>query len=186
MGAFLFNRGIRIAALCLAGVLALAGCVRVASVPPTYPDQAWALSGAIMALSADVDPSEARRAAEIAVSYPLELRQIYGVTDSPLIHNTKVNLGQRPRGLCWHWADDLEQRLAEEGFETLKLHRAIANATSLLIDHSTVVLSAEGATMEQGIVLDGWRQGGVLFWSPVNDDPRYKWERRADVFARRR
>lgn len=181
-----FARGIRIAVICLVGALAMAGCVRVANVPSTQDDRTLALRGAIMALSADVDRAEAQRAAEIAINYPLELRQIYGVTDPPLIHNTKVNLGQRSRGLCWHWADDLEKRLAEAGFETLDLHRAIANASSLLIDHSTVVLSAQGAAMEQGIVLDGWRRGGVLFWSQVKEDPRYKWERREDVFARRR
>ena len=143
-------------------------------------------TAAILRLSEEVDPEEAARAARIAISYPLELRDRYGVTDPPLIHNTKVNMGLRPRGLCWHWADDLEARLAEEGFATLEMHRAIANATSLLIDHSTVVLSARGEAMEEGIVLDGWRRGGDLFWSPVREDPRYKWERRADVFARRR
>ncbi|MEC7299699.1 MAG: hypothetical protein VXW43_13565, partial [Pseudomonadota bacterium] len=97
-----------------------------------------------------------------------------------------VNLGFRDRGLCWHWADDLQARLAQEGFRTLDLHRAIANATSLRIDHSTVVISARGAAMEQGLVLDPWRQGGVLFWAPVLRDPQYTWERRARVMARRR
>ncbi|WP_375174854.1 hypothetical protein [Pseudooceanicola sp.] len=145
-----------------------------------------ALEQAILELSPEVDPEEAARAARIAVTYPLELRARYGVTDPPLIHNTKVNMGLRSRGLCWHWADDLEARLAAEGFESLTLHRAIANATSLLIDHSTVVISARGATMEEGIVLDGWRNGGRLYWARVPDDRRYEWERRADVFARRR
>lgn len=133
-----------------------------------------------------MDPIEADRAAEIAITYPMELRKRYGVTDPPLVHNTKVNMGYRPRGLCWHWADDLEARLAQEDFATLDLHRAIANATSLLIDHSTVILSAKGADMYDGLVLDGWRGGGDLFWSPVPDDPRYVWEPRAEVFARRR
>ncbi len=142
----------------------------------------------ILALSGaeGIAPEDAARAARIAVTYPLELRARYGVTDPPLVHNTKVNLGFRDRGLCWHWADDLQARLAQEGFQTLDLHRAIANATSLRIDHSTVVISARGAAMEQGLVLDPWRQGGVLFWAPVLRDPQYTWERRARVMARRR
>mgnify|MGYP000338751769 CR=1 FL=1 len=179
----------------LAMTWGLAGCLAPggpsgAGAPRTAPagvqSEVEMLTAAILRLSEEVDPEEAARAARIAISYPLELRDRYGVTDPPLIHNTKVNMGLRPRGLCWHWADDLEARLAEEGFATLEMHRAIANATSLLIDHSTVVLSARGEAMEEGIVLDGWRRGGDLFWSPVREDPRYKWERRADVFARRR
>lgn len=165
----------------------LAGCMSDGrSGAVSTASEVVALEQAILSLSPEVDPEEAARAARIAMTYPLELRERYGVTDPPLIHNTKVNMGLRPRGLCWHWADDLEARLALEGFETLDLHRAIANATSILIDHSTVVISARGDVMEEGIVLDGWRDGGDLFWSRVADDPRYKWERRADVFARRR
>ncbi len=148
-------------------------------------DKIAALTQAIAALG-PVDAAEAATAAQIAVLYSLELKRQYGVTDPPLVHNTKVNMGLRPRGLCWHWADDLQARLAQEQFQTLDLHRAIANATSVLIDHSTVVISAKGATMEQGIVLDPWRHSGDLFWARVPDDPRYTWERRARVMARRR
>ncbi|EAQ05101.1 lipoprotein, putative [Pseudooceanicola batsensis HTCC2597] len=145
-----------------------------------------ALSSAIAALGPGVDPEEAARAADIAITYPLALRAAYGVTDPPLIHNTKVNMGLRPRGLCWHWAEDMETRLATEGFRTLDLHRAIANAGRIRIDHSTVVISARGGPMESGIVLDPWRNGGELFWSRVPEDRRYAWERRAAVMARRR
>ena len=168
------------------GLLVLAGCVSPSVQQVGAPDRVQDLAVALQRLDGGVDPQEAQRAAEIAITYPQALRQRYQVSDPPLIHNTKVNMGLRPRGLCWHWADDLEARLAQEGFETLDLHRAIANATTLRIDHSTVVISAAGAAMEDGVVLDGWRAGGDLFWSPVQADPRYSWERRADVFARRR
>ncbi|WP_432689221.1 hypothetical protein [Pseudooceanicola sp. C21-150M6] len=168
------------------GMLALAAC---APAPQdgvaSSQSRVTALAQAIAELGPDVDPDEAARAAEIAITYPLQLRQDYGVTDPPLVHNTKVNMGLRPRGLCWHWAEDMENRLAAEGFRTLDLHRAIANATTFLIDHSTVVISARGDTMEQGIVLDPWRNSGTLFWSRVPEDPRYVWERREAVFARK-
>jgi len=169
--------------LILAG-FGLSGCAvpQVAAGPEA---KIGALTRAIQSLG-PVNPDEASRAARISVTYPLQLKQQYGVTDPPLVHNTKVNMGLRPRGLCWHWAEDMENRLAQEHFQTLDLHRAIANATSLLIDHSTVVISARGDTMEQGIVLDPWRNSGDLFWSRVPEDPRYTWERRAVVMARRR
>ena len=82
--------------------------------------------------------------------------------------------------------EDMERRLASENFRTLTLHRAIGNAgRALRIDHSTVVVSANGDVMEQGLVLDPWRNGGYLFWAPVVEDTRYGWERRGVVHARR-
>ncbi|MEL7097391.1 MAG: hypothetical protein AAGM84_01055 [Pseudomonadota bacterium] len=144
------------------------------------------LTRAFMAMGPQVDPDEAARAARIAFDYPLQLRAQYQVTDPPLIHNAKVNAGTRPRGLCWHWADDMQARFAAEGFQTLDLHRAIANSDNMLIDHSTVIVSAKGDGWSEGIVTDPWRYGGRLFWSPTLDDRRYNWIPRQQVFAERR
>ena len=145
------------------------------------------LAMSIMALGPDVDPDEARRAAEIAYTHTRELAIAYEITDPPLIHNSKVNMGLRPRGLCWHWAEDMETRLDAEGFETLDMHRAIANADNpILIDHSTAIVSARGDTFKDGIILDPWRFGGKLFWSRLVDDARYEWHSREVVLAEKR
>lgn len=145
------------------------------------------LSAAIQQLSPDVDPDEARRAAQIAYDHTRELAIAYEITDPPLIHNMKVNMGLRERGLCWHWAEDMETRLDAEGFETLEMHRAIANHESdLLLDHSTAIILAKGAEWDEGIVLDPWRKGGTLTWAPVLEDTRYAWVNRDDVMDWRR
>ncbi|MEL7117061.1 MAG: hypothetical protein AAGP08_16005, partial [Pseudomonadota bacterium] len=116
-------------------------------------------------------------------SYTAVLRDEYQITDPPLVHNFKVNRGIKPRGLCWHWAEDMEKRLKAEGFQTLELHRAIANHDNIRIDHSTAIVSAKGATMFEGVVIDPWRKGGVLSWMRVRDDDRYDWRPRAEVLA---
>lgn len=172
-----------IASLCLSA-LVLAGC----GAPPTHaPDEASRLASGLMALSPSIDPEEARRVAFIAINYPKQQRREYGVTDSPLVHNMKVNTGKRPRGLCWHWAQDLQTRIDREGFQTLVTHRAIANShTRILIDHSTVIVSAVGDNMDEGMVLDGWRYGGTLYWAPTLEDVKYTWVPRQEVFARKR
>ena len=141
-----------------------------------------ALAGALRALDPQVDPSEAARAARISYEYSHHLAIAYEITDPPLKHNAKVNRGEKPRGLCRHWAEDMEARLNQEAFKTLEVHRAIANAQKrFLIEHSSAVISARGDTMEQGIVVDPWRLGGVLFWSPVLSDRKYPWRPREDV-----
>ncbi|WP_272002241.1 hypothetical protein [Roseovarius sp. ZX-A-9] len=154
--------------------------------PPGTPAEVAALAASIRALGPEVDPEEASRAAQVAYDYTHTLALRYQITDPPLIHNTKVNMGTKPRGLCWHWAHDLEKRLKEERFQTLDLHRAIANSRNWRIEHSTAIVSAKGDQFNDGIVLDPWRKGGVLTWMPVREDPRYGWEERRLVLERKR
>lgn len=165
--------------------LALLAC---AAEPPSAPhqDKISELSRAIHALGPDVSQQEAARAARVAYSETDRLALLYEIEDHPLVHNTKVNLGIKPRGLCYHWADDLEKRLRQDGFETLALHRAVANFDKLALEHSTVILSARGDGMYEGIVLDPWRKGGTLTWMPTPEDPRYDWIPLEEVFRIRR
>ncbi len=175
--------------LAMTMVVVVAGCK---SIPPEGPPAASkaqidALATAIVQMDAGVDPSEAVLAARLAYDYPLQLAKEYELEDPPLIHNMKVNRGVKPRGLCYQWADDMQARLAVEEFETLSLHRAIANADNpILIDHSTVIIASKNEGLFDGIILDPWRNSGVLFWSPVLEDKRYNWVPRQVVFATKR
>ena len=172
----------------VAVMLLLAGCAAKKPTPPVSDRmEVVAIADGILSLGPGIDPEEAEEAARIALFYPRVLAERWNVTDPPLVHNTKVNLGLRPRGLCYQWADDLEARLRAEGFETIVIHRAIANHdVSFRIEHSTVVVSGPGQTMEQGIVLDPWRYGGQLFWSETLEDADYRWVERSEVFAWKR
>ena len=164
------------------GLLAACGVAPEKRAPASETEIA-ALASEILAMGPGIDPEEALRAARISYRHTRELAIQYQITDPPLIHNTKVNMGLRPRGLCWHWAEDMETRLAQENFRTLDLHRAIANADNeWLIDHSTVIIGATGDAWDEGIVLDPWRLGGTLFWEQVREDTRYRWVNREDVF----
>lgn len=151
--------------------------------PPGTPQDVAQLAQEIRMLGPDVDPEEARRAAQVTYAYTHQLAQEYQITDPPLIHNTKVNMGVKPRGLCWHWARDVELRLRKENFQTLNLHRAVANHNNMRLEHSTAIISSKGDTLHDGIILDPWRKGGVLFWSPVREDSRYEWYSRDQVLA---
>ena len=127
------------------------------------------LEATILAMRDDVDPAEAARAAQIAFEHTRTLAIRYEIVDPPLIHNTKVNMG-----------------LNAENFETLEMKRAIAEGRGVRIDHSTAIISAAGEDHTKGVVLDPWRNGGVLFFAPVAEDTRYFWEAREVVLGRRR
>ena len=170
----------------LCGLLTACGVAPEKRAPATAA-QIAALAAEIRALSPDVDPEEARRAARISYEHTRVLAIEYQIVDPPLIHNTKVNMGLKPRGLCWHWAEDMEKRLNEEAFETLILYRAIANADNAYrIDHSTAIIAAKGTGMFDGIVLDPWRKGGYLFWDQVVEDTKYEWVPRELVLDAKR
>lgn len=166
-------------------ITVLAGCAATGPRTATQEDVAG-LTQALLALSPDVDATEAAQAAQWAFRQTQELAQAYEITDAPLVHNAKVNAGLKPRGLCYHWAEDMEAAFKAQSFETLDVTRAIANSENrLLIDHSTSVIIAKGAQMSEGIIIDPWRWGGRLFWSPVRADTRYDWIPRLDVLRKR-
>lgn len=147
--------------------------------PPATETQIQELAEAILAMGADIDPVEAARAARVSFEHTHELAVQYQITDRALVHNVKVNLGIKPRGLCKHWAQDMEKRLIAESFETLTIHRAIGAMVG--VDHSTVIISRKGEDMYDGIVVDPWRDGGRLTWVHTVEDTEWGWRPRYEV-----
>ena len=132
-----------------------------------------------------VNVSEARAAATLTYDETHRLALAYQIVDAPLLHNAKVNAGLKPRGLCWHWAEDLQNRLNAANFNSMRIHRAIANADNpIRIDHSTAIIAPAGAAWDAGVVVDPWRYGGELFWAPVTEDKAYDWGEREAVLRK--
>jgi hypothetical protein len=142
------------------------------------------LEQAILALGDEVDPEEASRTARIAIEYSREQALEYEVTGSPIMHNVLVNLGIKSRGLCKDWTRDLLVRLRDEDLQSLEFNWAIANYDrAFQIEHSTVIVSARGDGIEKGIVLDGWRNSGDLFWASTLEDTDYPWRPAKEIYA---
>lgn len=152
--------------------------------PDTQQARYQQLSRAILSLGDDIDPEEARRAARVAIDYSGQLAREYDIDNSPLLHNMQVNLGFKDRGLCVHWTRDLMIRLQQERFRSLELHWGVANYESVFrVEHNTLIISARGDPLQQGMVLDPWRHSGDLYWAPAGDDPGYVWRPHAEIQA---
>ena len=169
----------------------LAGCAGSGPQPPqslqVAEQRVGALRRAILSLGDAIHPGEAQRAARAALEYSRQLAHEYQVTDSAIVHNIKVNLGLKQRGLCVDWTSDMMARLRQEEFTSLDLHWAIANYESALrLEHSTVVISARGDSLDQGLVLDPWRFSGDLYWAPATQDPGYYWKPQSEIHALKR
>ncbi|PYK16030.1 MAG: hypothetical protein DME55_12855 [Verrucomicrobia bacterium] len=81
----------------------------------------------------------------------------------------------RKRGWCGHWAQDIGTQLKELKLRTLVIHWGVAyDHTSS--ENNCLVVTARNQPFTDGIILDGWRRAGRLFWCPVIKDDEYEVE----------
>lgn len=131
----------------------------------------------LVSLSNNIVESEAEQLAESSINYSLFLADEYRLVRPPYLHNILVRIGIKDRGLCYHWSEDLLEKLTSLELKSFILHRGVAYRGSNLREHNCVVVTAMGQDFSEGIVLDPWRDSGDLYWTRVNID-RYSWEKR--------
>jgi len=67
---------------------------------------------------------------------------------------------------------DIGERLKALKLKTLVLHWGAAYAGTL-DENNGLVVTARNQPFENGIVIDGWRRAGRLFWCPLKEDSQY-------------
>jgi hypothetical protein len=132
------------------------------------------LSKAVAALAPDVDPAEAQVLSFTAHTTARKLAREYRVVLNPEFTVFLVNVGLRKRGWCGHWTRDIGEHLKELKLKTLVLHWG-AYEPGRSGESNCVVVTARNQPFQQGIVIDGWRRNGRLFWCKVPKDDEYKW-----------
>jgi hypothetical protein len=132
------------------------------------------LSKALATLAPNVDPAEADLLSATAHTTARSLRAKYRVVLNPEFQNFLINIGLRDRGYCGHWTRDIGERLKELKLKTLVLHWGVYEP-GRSGESNCVVITARNQPFQQGIVLDGWRRAGRLYWAKVPKDDEYKW-----------
>ena len=133
------------------------------------------LAKALTKLAPDVDPAEAEQISVMAHTTARKLAREYHVVLNPEFQAFLVNVGARKRGWCGHWAQDIGTRLKELKPKTLALHWGVAyDHTSS--ENNCLVITARNQPFKDGIIVDGWRRAGRLFWCPVIKDHEYELE----------
>ena len=130
------------------------------------------LRDALVALAPDVDPGEAELISVTAHTASRSLAREYRLVWCPGFHNMLINTGRRQRGYCGHYARDIGERLKELKLKTLVLHWGGAFAGTM-DESNCLVITARNQPFEDGIIIDGWRNGGRLFWCAVKNDSAY-------------
>lgn len=148
-------------------------CVTPAPVAPERSDYA-ALERALLELGGG-GRGEAERLAHTALDATAALGARYRPLRPPLAGNLAFYLGLRDRALCCHWVEDLLRALTRVDVEGFELHWGVAHFGNRLREHSAVLVVPRDGALEDGLVLDAWRQSGRLYWSRVDRDP-YPWQ----------
>lgn len=132
------------------------------------------LTAALIGLSPrTVDPREAALLSETAHRRSRECAREYGVKTDPAFHNYLIHIGVRKKGICADYTHDIGATLRQMNFKTLVLHWGAAWAKES-DENNALVVTAQNQPFLDGIVLDGWRRGGRLFWCKVRDDAEYE------------
>lgn len=132
------------------------------------------LRDAIVALAPSVDPAEANLVSVTAHTTSRSLAREYRMVRPPDFHNFLIHIGVRQRGYCFHWARDIGARLKELKLKTLVLHWGAAFAGTER-ENNSLVVTARRQPFRDGVVIDGWRKAGRLWWSPVIKDKSNPW-----------
>jgi hypothetical protein len=119
-------------------------------------------------------PQAAQQLAEAAVGTSAQLRKNYGVTLAPWLHNIEVNSGTKQRGLCYHYAKDLAAAVQPALAPYWQMYRVQAHPKQLL-EHNAIVIAGRDRPWQSGIVLDAWRNAGVLYFGAATKD-KYSWQ----------
>lgn len=132
------------------------------------------LRNALIALSpGTVDPREAALLSETAHRASRQCAREYGVQGDPAVHNFLIHSGVKKKGICADYTHDIGAKLKELRFKTLILHWGAAWPKES-DENNALVVTARNQPFLDGIVLDGWRRGGRLFWCKVKDDKEYE------------
>ena len=137
--------------------------------------KAEALENDLVALNHGAARKEARILAETALQTSAFLTEEYELVRPPIMHNIFVRMGWRDRGLCYQWTEDLMSHLMALQLKSYRLRWGVAHRGSDLREHNTVVITSNGQSFEDGLVLDPWRNSGNLYWVVVSKDT-YPWK----------
>ena len=158
--------------------LFFAGC----SVAPleTPQSEIGRLSTLLIALDKQNSKKESEALARDIFAQTSKLTKAFRLTSPPLWHNFLVNIGLRKKGLCFHWSDALYVHLKQKRYKSFSFHLVGANVGEYFREHNALVVVSKNGKVEDGVIIDPWRDSGKLYFSKVKDDKAYVWEHRLD------
>jgi len=156
----------------------LVGCV----VTPPLPSETRMvqLSKLLQSLDKSIPQDEAMYLSQDIFHETQKLTKEFELTSPPLFHNTLVNIGIREKGLCYHWSDAFYAHFLQKKYPHFEFHLVGANIGEYFFEHNALVVVAKGGLIQNGILVDPWRDSGKLYFSRVVEDNKYQWKHREE------
>ncbi|HEO97903.1 MAG: hypothetical protein JW682_04855 [Campylobacterales bacterium] len=153
--------------------------------PSPAPARIHILSQKLQALDANISVEEAEALARDIYLKSYELAEKFDLVSPPQFHNFLVNVGVREKGLCYHFSDALYLHLKSRGYERFDFHLVGANIGEYWSEHNALVVVAKGCSSEacilnNGILIDAWRDSGEVYYAKLCEDKRYHWRHRSE------
>ena len=137
-----------------------------------------ALSHLLVSLDSDIPQSEAEQLSRDIFYKTEQLTEEFKMASPPQFHNFLVTVGVKEKGLCYHWSDTLYLYLTAKGYASFEFHLMGANVGEYFYEHNALVVIAKDGKIEEGVIIDPWRDSGELYCSKVKDDLKYEWQHR--------
>ena len=153
------------------------GCaIKYKNVNSSYQDKdVQKLSKEIASLSPTIDKDEALDIALFSTSYTKKLANSYDLVGFPKFQNFLINIGVKKKGYCYNYANDLAAALLHRGYKSVSIYRA-AHKRFTYFEHNCVVITPKERN-DIGVILDGWRNSGKLYFDYMKDDKKnYNWK----------
>ena len=154
----------------------LLGCAVTA--PSVSPTRVTELSLLLQSLYSAISQNEAIQLSKDIFHKTGQLAEEFEMTSPPQFHNFLVTVGVREKGLCYHWSDALYVYLTQKRYTSFEFHLVGANVGEYFYEHNALVVVAKDGIIEEGVIIDPWRNSGELYFSKVKDDPEYRWTHR--------
>jgi hypothetical protein len=162
----------------LAFLLLLSGCAQKSAIK--QGNEVVVLAQMLHALNTNNAKEAAQQLAYDIFDKTEQLVKEFEFISPPQFHNFLVNVGVKEKGLCYHWSDALYDYLNAKHYEGFEFHLFGANIGEYWSEHNVLVVSAKGGVIEEGVIIDPWRDPGRLFFSKVEEDSAYRWKHRSD------
>jgi len=154
----------------------LVGC----AVTPMQVSQSQKVKLSFLLQTLSASPKESTTLSGDIFQKTMTLTKEFKLTSPALWHNTLVNLGLREKGLCYHWSDALYVHLVSQKYVGFDFHLVGANIGEYWLEHNALVVVKKGGKVEEGVVIDPWRDSGRLYFSKVKKDKKYSWSHRGE------
>ena len=158
-------------------VFLFSGCSVKPYIPP---NQVEALTQQLQSLDTKIPHDEALALSKDVFQTASQLRQTFQRNTPPLVHNFLVNIGAKEKGLCYHWSDALYLHLSKQRYASFEFHLVGANIGEYFFEHNALVVMAKQGKIQEGILIDPWRDKDQLYFSQLAQDREYLWKHRPE------